>query len=111
MLRRNAQAATGSPLIKISEMDWPKEFHERSDLADFLLQITWDDGSERETGSISIFSQNGRVGACLTDKAQGRMAFVTISLGGSVLDELDHAIGDEDLVWKPYLGGRKNKPK
>ena len=110
-LRRKAAPTEGQSGDRLSIVDVPMEFNGRPDLADFLIQTKWEDGTPRETGSISIFCQNGRVQACITDKAQGIMAFITIALEGSILDELDHAIGDDDLVWKPYKGGQTRRGK
>jgi hypothetical protein len=109
-LRRVAMKAMGEQGVNLSVFDHPKEFLERQDLCDFLTVTQWEDGTPRETGTLSLYMQNGRLGVCITDKAQGRMAFITISLQGSILDEIDHALGDEDLVWKPYkASSRKGK--
>lgn len=49
-------------------------------LTEFLVLAQWEDGTPRAPGSVTVFYDTGAWKACLNDKDQARVAFVS---GGS----------------------------
>jgi len=69
-------------------------------LFEFLRETEWDDGSRREPGSITIFIQDGSWKACLSDKAMGRVAFLSAGTMAELLKGVDGALEADTLDWR-----------
>jgi len=80
-------------------------------LFEHLTETRWDDGSRRETSSISVFVQDGTWKACLNDKDSGRTAFVSARSPDELLDVLEKAVATGSVEWKPYTGQGRGKRK
>lgn len=107
--RHNKEQGAGNGQLEILEE--PVEFKERPALSEFLTLFQWEDGSERETGTVNIFFQDGRVKVCLTDKDGQKMAYLTIRQGGSILDQVEEAILADDTGWRAYEPFKKKSSK
>lgn len=71
------------------------------DLAEFLFCPVWpEDGSKRETGTVMIFVDDGRLKAVLTDRAQSLVAFLSVDQPLLLLDELNAQLGSDRLDWR-----------
>lgn len=89
----------------VAAQDFPEQL---GALGEFLTLTEWEDGSKRATGSVTIFCEDGVLKACLSDKTDRCVAFVS---GGSwclLLNALEEGIREGTLDWrrsKPYKKG------
>lgn len=75
-------------------------------LWEFLTCSTWPDGEFRSTGSLLIFSDNGFLKACLTDKNGPRKAFVSGPDPDSLLLAVEEGLELDTLDWRPDFKGK-----
>jgi hypothetical protein len=80
---------------------WPAGFDGCQDLIDFLGLGVWPDGSSRDPGTILLFCGDGRLKACLSDKSQGLVAFITIDPGSDILTQLSDRVTSASTDWRP----------
>jgi len=66
----------------------------------FLFDTKWDDGTPRQVGSISIFTQLGVLKVCVNDKAMERVAFAEIHDWEELTATLDSIVCCDDTEWK-----------
>ena len=82
-------------------------------LTEFLFCPIWpEDGSKRDTGTIMLFADDGKLKAVITDRAQSLVAFFTISEPTLLWDELNEALLGDSLDWrvkKEWSPGNKKK--
>lgn len=80
-------------------------------VCDFLGQDQWEDGSPRVTGSLTLFLDDGRLKACVSDKDGHRILFVTGSTLAAILDAVEVAVVSGEGDWRPVRqpagGGRR----
>lgn len=77
------------------------EFIERHPcLFHFLADTKWDDGSARETATLLVFFDAGRLKAALKDRAYARVAFVTADTVGGLFSKLESGLAMEGLEWR-----------
>jgi len=57
-------------------------------LCEFMAAVTWEDGSRRVTGTLTVFAEDGMAKCCLNDRSQGLVAFASAD---SLLGLLDAA--------------------
>jgi hypothetical protein len=69
-------------------------------VAAFLSQTTWDDGTQRVTGTIGLFVQDGMLKAFLQDKDSGQTAFVTAPAFQALWDMIELGLTDGKLDWR-----------
>ncbi len=73
-------------------------------LYQFLTDDKWDDGSQREPGTLLLFADAGRFKACLNDRDSGRSVFVSaVSLEG-ILEALEEGLAGDSLEWREKKG-------
>lgn len=92
----------GSFADAASESRWPA-------LVDYLLREKWEDGKERIPSNLLLFIQDGRWKGCVTDKANGRVAFFTAATLQELLETVEAGLSGEAADWrkqKPY-GAKK----
>jgi len=82
-------------------------------LCAYLADIEYDDGSPRKPCSLAIFTEDGILKACLSDRDAGRVAFVAgVDLSG-VLAALEKGLAADQLDWRVSRqaagGGRSKK--
>jgi len=65
------RAATGATFMAAERESYPC-------LVDYLSDVTWDDGSARETATLMVLVEDGHLKACLNDRANGRSLWVAV---------------------------------
>jgi hypothetical protein len=75
------------------EKDWPY-------LAAFLKDVTWDDGTLRETGTMLIFVQEGYLKCCLNDRALDRSCFLCAPTLDVLFDLCETGLESDKLDWR-----------
>jgi len=70
-------------------------------LLEYLTLDRFDDGSRRETASITLFFGDGSFKACLNDRSNKRVAFVSADSPIAVLGALEKGIQEDSLDWRP----------
>jgi len=66
----------------------------------FWEQATYDDGSPRQSGTIIIFVQDGMLKACVSDRDNGRSAFVTAPTFQALWELIEHGLAEAKLEWR-----------
>jgi len=86
-----------------SDMDrWPA-------LLEFTTSRAWPDGSLRQSGTLLLFADEGRLKVCLSDRDQGLVAFVTGDGVLSLLDAAEQMLREGDGDWRPQRQGKKGR--
>lgn len=67
----------------------------------FLADTKWDDGGARETATLLLFFDAGRLKGALKDRAASRVAFVTADSVAGLLMTLERGLGEDSLEWRP----------
>lgn len=101
MLKRRNEEEDGSlvgspPPASMSECDV---------LWSFLVDQTWDEGSARVPGSITLFVDGPRLKAALNDRDLGEVGFVTLELDKPLFPQLEGALRSDRIDWR--RSGRK----
>lgn len=80
-------------------------------LWEFLCAAVWDDGTERETGTLLIFVDDGVFKACLNDRDQQGVGFVTCKSLSAALQAADKALREGKVDWRAARakGGPRRK--
>lgn len=78
-------------------------------LAEFLTLDRWEDGKKRRTGSITVFSDEGSLKACLSDKDTDAVAFVSAPSWVQLLHLVEEGIRGSSLEWRRNRYQRKGK--
>jgi hypothetical protein len=65
-----------------------------------LTTLVWEDGSERDPSSLTVFWQEGSLKGCLRDKGNERVTFVSGPYLESVLMLLDRGLSSGNLDWR-----------
>jgi hypothetical protein len=74
-------------------------------LAEFLTLDFWPDGSSRKPGTMLVFYDDYRVKACLSDRDQGLVLFVTCDAISLAVAACDEALRNPDADWRPAKNG------
>lgn len=69
-------------------------------LYEFLSLEEWDDGSKRRTGTALVFCEDGAFKVCLSDRADGYVAFVSSATFKGVLLECEEGLVSGSLDWR-----------
>lgn len=69
-------------------------------LTEFLTAVVWPDGAPRQPGSLLLFFEGGKWKACVSDRAQGMVAFLTVPDLLESLQTLEEALRGEKLEWR-----------
>lgn len=107
--RRTIPAAKALP----TEPAWEDPVFTRDypSITSFLRDCTWDDGTVRVPGSISLFCQMGTLKAAVSDKARSVIAFVSAPTWEELLALLEMGICNDSLDWKaPRAVPSGNRP-
>lgn len=78
----------------------PQDLEKWGALLEFLFAEAYPDGTERKTGTLLIFADEGRLKACLSDRDQMLVGFVT---GGSLMELLaaaEAALRQDSVDWR-----------
>jgi len=80
-------------------------------LLEFLTLRQWEDGTPRETGTLTLFQGPDGLQAALNDKDGGLVAFVTDRSFTGLLGCLERGLGDGSLQWRQSRGQRNPKKR
>lgn len=69
-------------------------------LAEFLACSVYDDGSEREPGTLLVCVSEGRWRGWLNDRGQGAAAWVSGSTFDALMDSLEDGLLSNALEWR-----------
>lgn len=78
-------------------------------LVAFLADTKWDDGTPRETGSLSVFIDQGRLKISVNDRDLNRSAYVTAEGLMEGLKTVERGLSADSLEWR--LWGKNTKKK
>lgn len=75
----------------------------------FISDVTWEDGSEREPGSILLCIGDGLVKMWLNDRSNSRLAWISADTLSGVFKLANEGLGASTLPWRsqPDKGKRK----
>ncbi len=90
-----ADSAGGHPGVQLLDLDRCPA------LAEFLTAESWPDGAARKPGTVLIFFDDYRVKACLSDRDQGMVMFVTAEAISLVLNACEDALRAPEQDWRP----------
>lgn len=76
---------------------WPELYHR-------LVDTEFEGGDPRQTSSLTLFAEDGLFKVCLSEKAEGLVAFCSGDGLFAVLDALEGQLTDGSVDW------RKAKP-
>lgn len=98
MMKKPTEEKTpGAAVSKWVDADFEKEWPY---LSAFLADTVWDDGTQRETGTLLIFVQEGYLKVCLNDRAANRSAFVTGPTINMLFDACEAGLEGDSLDWR-----------
>lgn len=81
-------------------------------LIEFLSAVRYEDGTARVLPTLTIFIEPGCFKACLNDRDQSLVAFITSGSLTGLLEALEAGIGEDTLEWRsPAQGYRKSRGK
>lgn len=105
--RRDAAVAQESESVRVEGGLFAKSCPH---LWEFLAVGTFDDGSARKLGTLTVFVDGEGVKGCLNDREQGLSAFATAASLDGLLATLEKGLAEDRLDWRrptPPKGKRK----
>lgn len=66
----------------------------------FLSENLWDDGTPREPGTLTLFTNDKVLKAVLNDRAANRSAFITAPTLTLLFDAMDGGLEADALEWR-----------
>ena len=72
-----------------------------------LTRTTYGDGASRKTDSLTFFFEEGTWKACLSDRDQEFVAFITGGDPVACLGSLERRLADNSLEWRQSGRGKK----
>jgi hypothetical protein len=76
-------------------------------LVEYLTATTWDDGQERPTATLLLFTEDGVWKCCLNDRANSRSAWVSGDTPEGCITALEEGLSLGDLPWRRSKGFNK----
>lgn len=80
-------------------------------LYEFLTLTAWEDGTTRQSGSLTLFVDLGAWKACLNDKDASRVAFISGSSLDGVMQAAEAALVLSTLDWRPTRYNGRRRPQ
>jgi hypothetical protein len=77
-------------------------------LVEFLTTDVWPDGTARRPGTVLLFCDDYRIKACLSDRDQGLVLFLTCEGLFCALDACEEALRDPRADWR---AAKKDHPR
>jgi len=75
----------------------------------FLVCRSYDDGTPRETGSLTLFLHDGLLKGMLKDREAGKVGFKACDSLEGVLKALDDGLADDGIDWRPDRSANPKK--
>ncbi len=103
-LARTRKEHVGAGPVKPANCDlgftpWPE-------VTEYLTAEVYPGGEKRQTASLLLFVEGGKLKACLSDRDTGRVAFVAASSWIEVMDVLEGGLRDGSLDWRMSRSAR-----
>ena len=89
----------------------PSECMEWAALLEFLVAERYEDGTPRVTGTLLVFADEGRLKACLCDRDQQLVGFVTGTLLLGLLRDVETVLRDDRVDWRLQRQGRPGRKR
>lgn len=99
-----SSSASGGPPRAAVDLEFRRRW---PTLASYVLDVTWEDGSRRETATVTVFAEDGLLKASINDRAGKRTAFMAGETLDGLLDRLDTGLEEEKLDWRPWKGDKR----
>lgn len=102
MKRTQSSDTVGSPSSIWRDLSFSST---RPALSEFLGDPTFDDRTPRQTGTLLLFCDGSLLKACLTDREQNLVAFLTSQSFDGLMDALEEGLQTQALDWRvkaPY---------
>ena len=80
-------------------------------VVEFLTAARWPEGDPRLPGSLTLFCDALSWKACLNDKDQGRVAFISGDTPEAVLVALEAGLVGDSLSWRAQRPGGSKRSK
>jgi hypothetical protein len=77
-------------------------------LVEFLTRTEFEDGSARQTGTLMLFVEDGRLKVCLNDRAEGLVGFHSFQSLDTILGELEGCLDKDGVDWRKTRDGVKS---
>lgn len=77
-------------------------------LLEHMSDESWEDGSARETSTLTLKVEAGRWNVALNDRCAKASGYVTADTMEGALEALETALEECRVDWRPW-GGRKRK--
>ena len=87
----------GTPVAPITGGAWSSELPA---LVEFLAATAWSDGTSRLPGTLTLFTDDSQWKACLSDKAQSLIAFVSAPSPQEALQAAERGLTTATLDWR-----------
>lgn len=91
---------SGGDACVIAELIDPDFVHRHPALAEFLSSEVWDDGTERQTGTLFLFIVSGRWRCMLKDRALGLISFWSAQALDELWMLLETGLQEGTVDWK-----------
>jgi len=75
-------------------------------LWDYLSEDRFDDGKRREVATVTLFVVDGGFRACINDKANHRVGFVSGATLEGLLASLEANLATDEMDWRSAKKGR-----
>lgn len=80
-------------------------------LHEWMTLVRWEDGSPRQTTTLTLFAEDGRWKACISDREEARVAFVSGWTWEEALRACEEGLLGSSLDWRSKGGFSNNRPK
>jgi hypothetical protein len=80
-------------------------------LLDFLFMRAWPDGTARVPGTLLLFADGERLKACLSDRDQGLVLFLTAESTSELFSLAETLLSDPRADWRPARSAQPARPK
>lgn len=98
MSLQRRQPQSGNPA---GPLEPPEDMVDFTSTWEFLTSTVWPDtGEPRQTGTILLFAEDGRLKVCLNDRDQGVLAFSVVDAGDGVWLTVEAVLDDPKTVWR-----------
>lgn len=100
--KRGSEGDGGSGAVNMATPT--KHWQSMPALWEFLTAVAWDDGEERRTGTLLLFTEEGRWKCCVNDRDAGLVTFVAAESPDQLLRSVDKGLVDDTLDWRKSQG-------
>jgi hypothetical protein len=98
---KRREVVEGSPAMISMGSPAPCDLAKFPALVEFLHCEAWPDGSRRQTGTLLVFVDEGRLKACLSDRDQALVGFVTGESLEGLIRAVEEGLQGDHVDWRP----------